>query len=289
MLATFSLDQIPASERQLALQASFAQYQLPIATRFSNVGDVTARFAAGAVGRVRLERFDVRGVSGTAVRHATDADSAVEPTITLHALERGRLDVQHAERVSSLQAGTLIFSSTDSALAMAQHNESAVSTVTVPLADASLARRATLVSLNRPFSATDPVAATALGLLRQLTSSVTAAPEESWEALEGTLVALIRALVLLGASSARDAARPLAETLTDRVLHYIEENVLDPTLDAHTISAAHGISTRYLYVILRNRDITLGDYIRTLRLQYAARLLRLRRPRALLSVIPPCL
>jgi AraC-like DNA-binding protein len=274
MLSTFSLDAVPASERREALQASFASYALPITTRFSQVDDVSARFAAGSVGRVRLERFDVRGVSGTAIRRATTADSAVEPTITLHALERGHLDIRHAGRISTIRAGTLMLSSTDSPLAMHQHNECAMSTITVPLVDARLSQQTASVSVSRAFAATDPVASTAVGLLRQLTSTITDDPGQSWEVLEGTLIALIRALVVIGASSERDATGSLSETLTDRVLRYVQEHVLEPSLDADMIAAAHGISTRYLYVILRNRDLALGEHIRSLRLQYAARLLR---------------
>jgi len=274
MLSTFSLDAVPAPERGTALEASFAAYALPITTRFTQVGDVSARFSAGSVGSARLERFDVRGVSGSAIREVTDSDSAVEPTITLHSLDRGGLAVHHAGRTSRLRPGAVLLSSTESPLAMMQQSESAMSTITIPVADAHLSRAATLVSLNRPFADTDPVASTASSLLRRLTRDIAAAPDQPWEVLEATLVALVRALVLLGASSARDARRPLAETLTERVLHYIDDHALVASLDASTIAAAHGISTRYLYVILRARDISLGDHIRTLRLRHAARLLR---------------
>jgi AraC-like DNA-binding protein len=274
MLSTFSLDAVPESDRASALEASFAGYLLPISTRFVQQGTVSARFAAGSVGRARLERFDVRGASGTAVRAVTSSDSAVEPTITMHALDRGDLAIRHAGRISRVRPGSMLLSSTDSPLAMTQRFESAMSTITIPVADARLSRAATLVSLNRPFADTDPVAATALSLLRRLTRSITDAPDQPWEVLEGTLVALIRALVLIGASSARDARGPLSETLGERVLHHIDEHALDPGIDAAGIAAAHGISTRYLYVILRGLDISLGEHVRSIRLSYAAQLLR---------------
>lgn len=274
MLSTFSLDSVPAQDRGRALKAAFAGYQLPISTRFDQAGEISARFAVGPVGRIQLERFDVRGVSGTAVRTATVADSAVEPTITLHALDRGDLTIRHADRISRLRPGGMLLSSTDAPLAMTQRFACAMSTITIPVSDTHLSRAMTLVSLNRPIAETDPVASTALGLLKRLTRSITESPEQKWDVLEGTLVALVRALVLLGAGPDREARLPLAETLTERVLHYIDEHALDERLDASAIAAAHSISTRYLYVILRARGIALREHIRSLRIEYAARLLR---------------
>jgi AraC-like DNA-binding protein len=57
------------------------------------------------------------------------------------------------------------------------------------------------------------------------------------------------------------------ESLQLRVTQYIRSNLADPGLSAAQIAAAHHISVRHLYNVLAAAGISLGDWIRTQRLE----------------------
>jgi AraC-like DNA-binding protein len=276
VLSTFSLEAVPAPLRVHALQDAFAHYSLPIRSRFRATGDVRAGFAAATLGRVRVERFSVRGVTGRALRELTTADSSVEPAMTLHALEGGALEVHHGDRVSSLTSQSMLFTSAESPLLMRQDHECAMTTITVPYQELRLPASAVRAALNQPFSSSEPVASTITAIVHQLTADMVHQPDQPWDVMEQTVTGLVRALVLLTTGNQRDARGPLAQSLGDRIVHYIDQHALEESLDAARIAAAHGISIRYLYLILGRRSISLGEHIRSRRLDHAAELLRER-------------
>jgi AraC-like DNA-binding protein len=56
-------------------------------------------------------------------------------------------------------------------------------------------------------------------------------------------------------------------------MEYVRLHLFDHGLSAARIAHAHGISVRYLYLILARERLSLGDWIREQRAQGAARLL----------------
>jgi AraC-like DNA-binding protein len=55
-----------------------------------------------------------------------------------------------------------------------------------------------------------------------------------------------------------------------RIMLHLRAAAGDPELSADTIAAHFGISKRYLYAVLARMDVSLGDWIRTERLDRAA-------------------
>jgi AraC-like DNA-binding protein len=52
-----------------------------------------------------------------------------------------------------------------------------------------------------------------------------------------------------------------------RIEKFIRQNLSNPALSTDLIARAHGISTRYLHCLFSGRDLTLGQWIRELRLE----------------------
>lgn len=60
-------------------------------------------------------------------------------------------------------------------------------------------------------------------------------------------------------------------TLNLRIMRYIRANLRDRELSATRIAAVHGISVRHLYMLLARSGVTLGDWIRSHRLEECRR------------------
>jgi AraC-like DNA-binding protein len=269
--ASFDLDLVAPSDRMSAIGSAFAAMPQQLAVRFEQTGRVGGRFSRTELDRTRIERFELHGVSGVAERGATTGnDSAVEPSLTLHLLDAGVIAIRHGDRSARLGAGSTVLSDTAMSLTMQQVSRSAMTTVTIPRDRLALPESMIRTVLGRPTTAGTPAAGTIAATVRRIAADVARTPNAPWEVLEGTLVELLRALVLLGAGDDRAAGRPLGASLAERVLTYLEEHVLEPGLSAERIAAAHSISVRYLYVVLGQHDIALGDWIRTTRVRHAA-------------------
>ena len=77
---------------------------------------------------------------------------------------------------------------------------------------------------------------------------------------------LVRALITthIDAGSTNDSSRATAAL---RIQEYIRAHLGDPELSPASIAGAHHISVRQLYNVLAEADISLGDWIRTQRLE----------------------
>jgi AraC-like DNA-binding protein len=87
------------------------------------------------------------------------------------------------------------------------------------------------------------------------------------ELIAAPTMELVRAVIATHLETEALAAEPLAATLQLRLMDYAHRHLQDPNLSAEQIAAAHFISVRYLYKILAAGGISLGDWIRTHRLQ----------------------
>jgi AraC-like DNA-binding protein len=273
MLETFTLDRVPEAARLEAVRAAFASYPIPVTMRLRETGSVEAHLGAAGLGDLRIERFDIRGLSGHAARSAVSADDA-ERALTLHRLDLGAVALQHGERQVRLGKKASVLTDTTQALEMHQRGHAAMTTLTVPHERLGLPDGAITAALSIGLGAELPVTSTITGVLRGLAADMSSFPDAPWQAMEHTLVELMRALVLLSAGDDRAARAPLAESLAIRILAYIDHHALDQDLSAERVAAVHNISTRYLYVILSRQSITLRERVRTTRLRHAAGVLR---------------
>ena len=109
-------------------------------------------------------------------------------------------------------------------------------------------------------------------LVRQYLLGLTELPDltaEQSDALIQPTIDLLRALLTTAHGDEARSRGPLSRTLGIRVLQHIRASMSDPDLNADSLAARFGISKRYLYVVLKQHDISL----RRERMRRAAQLL----------------
>ncbi len=94
-------------------------------------------------------------------------------------------------------------------------------------------------------------------------------------ALAGATADLVRALLVSAAHDPRTPAvrEVMDETLLTRVTAHVRRHHTDPGLCADAIAAAHGVSVRHLYQVLRDAGVSLEQWIISERLATARKML----------------
>jgi AraC-like DNA-binding protein len=111
-------------------------------------------------------------------------------------------------------------------------------------------------------------------LVGKYLTELTALPELSQAqaaALAHPTIDLLRALLTTAGGDEFLGRQPLSQTLGMRIALHIRTHAVDPELSADKLAAHFGISKRYLYAVLARMNVSLGEWIRTERLNRAAR------------------
>jgi AraC-like DNA-binding protein len=87
------------------------------------------------------------------------------------------------------------------------------------------------------------------------------------DALARPTVELLRAVIATRLGDSRLSRDPLEETLVVRIVAYLREHLAEYDLSASQVARAHDISVRHLYAMLAKAGISLGDWIRSHRLE----------------------
>jgi AraC-like DNA-binding protein len=96
-------------------------------------------------------------------------------------------------------------------------------------------------------------------------------PPEQAAALAYPTMDLLRALLATAGGDEFLSRQPLSQTLGMRIMLYLRAHAGDPELNADKLAAHFGISKRYLYAVLARMNVPLAEWIRTERLNRAAR------------------
>jgi AraC-like DNA-binding protein len=112
-----------------------------------------------------------------------------------------------------------------------------------------------------------PVVDTAAAFISRLARNQAAIGETDAGLLAQPCIELIRAVVTTGLGHDDLAREPLHHTLLQRVMTYIRRHLAERDLSAERIAAEHHISVRQLYLILSQAGISLGDWVRSQRLE----------------------
>jgi AraC-like DNA-binding protein len=135
----------------------------------------------------------------------------------------------------------------------------------------SLLAEVTAVRLGRER----PIVDVAAAFFCRLARNQAAIGETEAGLLSQSSIELVRALVTAGLGHDDLAKEPLDNTLVERVMTYIRLHLAEHDLRAERIAAEHYISVRQLYLTLARADISLGDWIRSQRLEECKRELSL--------------
>jgi AraC-like DNA-binding protein len=93
-------------------------------------------------------------------------------------------------------------------------------------------------------------------------------------ALRSSELALDLIAMALGMEELSDDGDPALTrqgALVQRVRYFIADNLPEPSLDPTAIAAAHGVSVRYLNMVLEQQGTSLGRLIQQMRIEACAR------------------
>ncbi|MDQ1576913.1 MAG: hypothetical protein QOH55_2063 [Microbacteriaceae bacterium] len=143
----------------------------------------------------------------------------------------------------------------------------------VRYADLGLPRSTVEPRLPLRIRADHPLAAVVSAYLARLAQVAAELTALELRGLEGPTIELIRALMTTEPGDDAHEGDPLARTLGARIMEYIQQHLADHGLSVATIARAHGISERYVYVILERLGVSFGEWVREQRLSACARAL----------------
>ncbi|MFJ8786936.1 helix-turn-helix domain-containing protein [Streptomyces sp. NPDC102476] len=219
----------------------------------TDLGDLTV--CSGRTTALRVERT------------ATLARDVMEPSVFINTQLFGASMVVQHDREAVLRPGELVMY--DSASPYTLLNDTGMTGHFFRVPHSALAmphdmiRAACAVTLGPGH----PVASLTHDYLRRLAADPALTTTVNADLVGRPTIELIRAVITTHLGAHKFAAEPMAATLHVRVLEYTRKHLHDPGLSAEQIAAAHYISVRYLYKVLATYDISLGDWIRTHRLE----------------------
>ena len=177
---------------------------------------------------------------------------------------------QHGRQVMLGPSDMTLFSSMESfELRTARNSHQHV--FQLPLDHLALPARMVNQVTARRLPPRDPLVALAGVYLGRLAATAAHLQHPATEAAGQAGIELIRALV---SDLLADAAEPedgAAQVLGTRVVKYLMTHWSEPDISAARIAAAHHISVRQVYYLLSEAQISLGDWVRTKRLEACRR------------------
>jgi AraC-like DNA-binding protein len=271
-MRVLSLDRAAPVERPRLLRDAFAAYPVPLSLRLSRAGDIHAEFDRAETAFGVVEGFHVEGASGFVDRPACTRDSAMPDLITVHLEGAGHVTLEQDGRFASPHPGDLVLST--SMLPFATHQEwvSAQKTISFAASDLGIDPRRVHEITAMTLSRRDPLVRV---ISRFLADIARTALDDAGDvgALAPVTLEMTRLLVSTVLGDETRARASGALTLGERIMLFIDLHLDDPELSATMIARAHAISVRYLYVVLRQQQVGLGDHIRARRIAHARRLL----------------
>ncbi|CAN5333591.1 hypothetical protein BH11ACT3_BH11ACT3_18770 [soil metagenome] len=274
MSATFTLDSVPLEARADALADAFRGYRMALNLRLHSYSPrMSASFSSVSSGALTVETFATKGVTGRVERHVTSRHEDAPTTTTFHLLAGGDVDIHQSGRQARPATGQLVISSSELPFATDQRDSCLQHTFTVDNAALGISSNRLSPLLARAIATDALLVSVVSAHLRHLASQVHDNESAEWSQLERPTIDMMRALVLTQVGREREAQASLALSLTDRVLSFMRLNLGDDELTATVIARQHGISTRYLYMLLAVRGISVADWIRTARIEASLHLL----------------
>ncbi|MFI2303960.1 helix-turn-helix domain-containing protein [Actinacidiphila glaucinigra] len=198
---------------------------------------------------------------------STPVDADMVPHVLVHLQEAGVSQVRQGGRQAWRRAGDLTVLDNAKPYEVTFHGPTRSVLVRVPThvlgLRPSLLDRITAV----PLGSERPVVGATAAFFTRLARHQAAAGEAETDLFMNPSLDLIRAVVAVVLDRDDLARAPLNSTLLERVQEYVRLHLAEPDLTAERLAAEHDVSVRWLYLTLSRAGITLGEWIRTQRLE----------------------
>jgi len=266
------IDDLPAPDRVDAMRTWFDEGAVPVQLHVDQDLGFTGRIASGMLGPLPVSEVLVAGAAASLVRKPSHRQPV--PDLLLVNITDTRVDEVHQlDRRTSLQRGDVVLTSTRHDLLARQQDASHRYSLVVPYEAVGISASRIDEMLARPLAQNSPLAASTWSFLLRAVQTATESPSPALGRLSGAAVSMLTALLFTESGDDSGAREPLATTLVPRVIEYLRLHLADPGLSADRVARDHGVSKRYLYLLLEREGVALGDWVRSHRAAFAAELL----------------
>ena len=267
MPAPIDLPGIPPTDRLEVLRDFMAHTRIPLEIFPSDISLFRTRSRIAGLGSVGVQ--STTGSAAAIVRTPRLAKDDTEPSLVIGVVESGSSSIRHHESASRLTPGDITAYWSLEPYALTFENDTVRHSYTVSLSTLGLPASIVRSQLGRRIGSGSALGSVVAHHLTQLAAAAPLLTRAERDALEQPTLDLIRVLLLNnGADSPTNG--PLGETIETRIMAHLELHFADPGLTIGAVAHAHGISERYVQLLLSRRGTTLGDWIRARRLTAAA-------------------
>jgi AraC-like DNA-binding protein len=257
--------QIPEADRADAVRETIASTVVKVNIDFAEESGPSVQGAITDIGQLRV--CSVRSNALKVERTPRLARDDLPPSIFLGVQLAGSSLVVQGDREAVLRPGDLAFSDSTTPYTLLDGEGIRQHFFSIPMAALALPYDAIRQLAAVTLSPGHPVADLAATYFRRLGDRPDISTQPGVAAVGRPSIELVRALITTHLDAAELARESLESTLLLRILEYARAHLADPELNASRIAIAHHISVRHLYNVLAHGGVSLGDWIRTQRLE----------------------
>ena len=256
---------IPEADRGDAVRETIARTVVKVNIDFPEQSGPSVRGAITDIGQLRV--CSVRSNAIKVERTPRLARDGLPPSIFLGVQLAGSSLIVQGDREAVLRPGDLAFSDSTTPYSLLDGEGIRQHFFSIPMAALALPYDAIRQLAAVTLSPGHPVADLAATYFRRLGARPDIFTQPGAAAVGRPSIELVRALITTHLDASGLAGESLESTLLLRVLEYARGHLAEPELNATQIAVAHHISVRHLYNVLAHGGISLGDWIRTQRLE----------------------
>ena len=266
MTLRLDVGSFPVRDRAEVVREAIAGTIVRVEISFPTDGrPVDARGVISDVGRLTV--CSIRSNATVVERTPRLSRDDLEPSIFLGLQREGSALVVQRGRETVLRPGDLVVYDSTAPYTLVDGDGIRQHFFRVPLSRLALPHDTIRDVTATKLSPGHPVAELAATYLGRLASRPALFDAPGAEAVGQPSIELIRAVITTHLDATEIRTESLRGSLALRVLEYLRAHLGEPQLGAAQVAAEHHVSIRHLYTVLAENGISLGDWIRTHRLE----------------------
>ncbi|QBS44394.1 helix-turn-helix domain-containing protein [Nocardia sp. CS682] len=218
-----------------------------------------------------VQILTVNSMATTVTRSPRLAREENEPQLFLTLQGAGASAMTQHGREAKLSTGEFAVYTTSSPYTLAFDQGLDAHFFRFPLAELAMPESAIHEVSARVLGASNAVGQLTAGYLQRIAESTDLRSRAIADTLAQPTIDLVRAALFSSMADPRVGKESMQTTLELRLLEYLRTHLGDHSLTAAKIAAAHHISVRHLYTVLGRAEISLGEWLRTQRLEACRR------------------
>lgn len=257
--------QLPLDDRADLVRETGVNTFVFVEIDFAVDSPAAAHGAIADVGPLRIS--SLRSTALTTEHTPKLACEGLSPSIFVGLQMAGSSVITQAGREATLRPGDLVVYDSTIPYELSDGDGIRQHKFRIPLDALALPAEVIRQALGVALSPGHPIADLAAAYLQRLASRTDLSDGPGADVVSQPAVELIRAVITTHVDAAELAMEPSHATLQLRIMAYVCAHLREPRLSAAQIAAEHHISVRHLYKVLAANGVSLGDWIRTHRLE----------------------